>query len=1432
MQNSKKISTKINILLVILLISLFIVISFEEKNPNEIINTRLPQKSSVDYIDTTGYANSVYVSGDYAYVADGVSGLAIINIFDPTNPGTPIYEDTTDEASNVYVSGNYAYVADFSSGLAVIDISNPTNPGTPIYKNTTGNAYSVYVSGNFAYVADGISGLAVINISNPTNLGTPIYENTTGNAYGVCVSGDYAYLADGSSGLAVIDISNPTNPGTPFYENTTGNAYGVYVSGDYAYLADGSSGLAVINISNPTNPGTPVYEDTIDDARSVYVSGDYAYVGDGLSGLAVIDISDPTNPGTPIYKNTMGNANGVYLSGNYAYVADGSSGLVVIEITVSIDPGTPFYVDTAGSALGVYVNGDHAYIADWNKGLAIIDISDPKNPGIPVYENTTGYLYDVYVSGDYAYLADFSSGLGVINISDPTDPGTPVYKATMGIAHGVYVSGDYAYVADFGSGLAVIDISDPTNPGNPIYEDTIGSAYDVYVSGNYAYVANGNSGLAVINISDPRNPGTPIYENTTGNAFDVCVSGDYAYVADRSSGLAIIDISDPTNPGTPIYQNLTNDARSVYVSGDYAYVADPLSGLAVIDISNSTNPGTPVYGNTTGNANGVYVSGFYAYVADGSSGLAVIEIRKMVEFEAPIIISAPSDFTLEAGYIGESLSWMATDANPDIYTIELQGSGIVAGPTAWTSGVAITYNIPDGLAVGVYNYTVNFVDYFGNFITDSVEITVEDTTDPEIISAPSDFTMEAGDTGQNISWTATDATPNAYTIELQGSGIVAGPTAWTSDGTITYDIPDGISVGVHIYTVNFTDYSGNFIIDSVEITVEDTTDPTIISAPSDLILEYGYTGQSLSWTVTDANPNAYTIELQGSGIVAGPSAWTSGGTVTHDIPDDFAVGVYIYTVNFTDYYGHSITDSVEITVEDTTDPSIISAPNDIAVESGYTGQSLSWTVTDAHPDIYTIELQGSGIVAGPTTWTSGVPITYNIPDGLVMGVYAYIVNFTDDYGNSRIDNVTFSVGDTISPSVISAPSDLALEFGYTGQSLSWTATDANPDNYTIELQGSGIVAGPSAWTSGGTVTYDIPEDFVIGVYIYTINFTDDSGNFITDSVEITVEDTTNPNITSAPSDLTVEFGYTEENISWTATDAHPNTYTIELQGSGIVAGLTAWTSGGTITYILPDDFAIGVYTYTINFTDNYGNFFTDSVNFTVEDTTAPTIISAPGDLSVEFEYTGQSLSWTATDTHPDTYTIELQGFGIVAGPTTWTSGGTITYNIPDDFTVGVYIYTINFTDTSRNFITDPITLTVEDTTDPIFTNTTSDFTIDYGYTGVNISWTSIDPHPHTYTIELQGNGTVAGPTAWSSGVAIIYNVPDGLTVGDYIYTINFTDQYHNSIIDTITLTVRKVSTGGDTIPLDLIMMMSSTIGGGVVIAIGTVIFTRRRRKFT
>ncbi|MFX1257752.1 MAG: hypothetical protein ACFFAN_07835 [Promethearchaeota archaeon] len=176
------------------------------------------------------------------------------------------------------------------------------------------------------------------------------------------------------------------------------------------------------------------------------------------------------------------------------------------------------------------------------------------------------------------------------------------------------------------------------------------------------------------------------------------------------------------------------------------------------------------------------------------------------------------------GYTGKSLSWTAMDLNPNTYTIALQGEGQVVAPTPWTSDIPITYNIPDGFAVGAYVYTVNFTDDYGHFATDSVIFTVEDTTSPIITDSPNDFTVEMGYTGKSLSWTATDLNPNTYTIALQGEGQVVAPTPWTSDVSITYNVPDGFGIGIYVYNVNFTDDYDNFVIDTISMTVKEAVD--------------------------------------------------------------------------------------------------------------------------------------------------------------------------------------------------------------------------------------------------------------------------------------------------------------------------------------------------------------------------------------------------------------------------------------------------------------------------------------------------------------------------------------------------------------------------------------------------------------------------------
>jgi hypothetical protein len=294
---------------------------------------------TVEYVssyDTPAAARSVYVVGDYAYVALGSSGLQIVNVSNPDNPVYAGSYETSGSAYGVYVTGDYAYVAAGFSGLQVADVSNPENPVFAGSYDTPDRARSVYVSSDYAYVADRTS-LQIINISDPEN---PVLAGSwglpTSDFRSVYVSGDYAYIAELTNGLVVIDVSDPENPDLTGNCLTPGNSYDVCVSGDYVYLADGSS-FQVLNVFIPANPFIFGSYDDLAEAMGVYYSDDYAYVADFDFGLHVIEVSNPPYISYASSFETTGNVYDVYVLGDYIYMAEESSLLILKYPRVDVE---------------------------------------------------------------------------------------------------------------------------------------------------------------------------------------------------------------------------------------------------------------------------------------------------------------------------------------------------------------------------------------------------------------------------------------------------------------------------------------------------------------------------------------------------------------------------------------------------------------------------------------------------------------------------------------------------------------------------------------------------------------------------------------------------------------------------------------------------------------------------------------------------------------------------------------------------------------------------------------------------------------------------------------------------------------------------------------------------------------------------------------
>ena len=278
--------------------------------------------------DTPGNAFGVAVSGDYAYVADGDSGLRIISIADPSQPVEVGSLITPDSAYDVAVSGDYVYVADDTAGLRVISVADPAHPVEVGSCVTPGQALSVTIVGDRAYVA--ASGLRIISIADPAHPVELGYCDSVGPARDVAVSGNYAYVAAG--GFWVISVSDSAHPaGVGFCPGLGFEFNGVAVSGWYAYGAADNGHLEVIRVADPSEPMEIAHLTlSVDHPYGVAIVGGFAYVTASL-GLLVASVADPAHPAGAGYYKMGSQAYGVTLAGDYAYVAHGTAGLQIYK---------------------------------------------------------------------------------------------------------------------------------------------------------------------------------------------------------------------------------------------------------------------------------------------------------------------------------------------------------------------------------------------------------------------------------------------------------------------------------------------------------------------------------------------------------------------------------------------------------------------------------------------------------------------------------------------------------------------------------------------------------------------------------------------------------------------------------------------------------------------------------------------------------------------------------------------------------------------------------------------------------------------------------------------------------------------------------------------------------------------------------------------
>jgi nitrous oxidase accessory protein NosD len=195
----------------------------------------------------------------------------------------------------------------------------------------------------------------------------------------------------------------------------------------------------------------------------------------------------------------------------------------------------------------------------------------------------------------------------------------------------------------------------------------------------------------------------------------------------------------------------------------------------------------------------------------------------------PPTIDSPDDIQYESGTTDHNITWSPSDLTPDSYEVLRNGTQIGSG--SW-GGSDIEISI-DGLDLGTHNFTLVVFDAQGNNVGDTVMVIVVDTTDPSL-STPEDIQFKFGDAGHNLAWMLQDINPFSYEVFMNSTLVASG--TWNSTAETVTIAVDGISVGIHFFTIYVTDLAGNEASDMVIVTVlpdGTITDTTTTNPPAD-----------------------------------------------------------------------------------------------------------------------------------------------------------------------------------------------------------------------------------------------------------------------------------------------------------------------------------------------------------------------------------------------------------------------------------------------------------------------------------------------------------------------------------------------------------------------------------------------------------------------
>jgi hypothetical protein len=360
------------------------------------------------------------VAGDKIYVANGTSGVAVVDAADPRYPRLLTTGKVGALVTDVTVAGELIMATDVSEGgFYILRGSEPDKLAAVGTYRVPGMTADAAALDRYVYLATGMDGdVTIVDYGDQHNLAGVGFFRTPEHSALLRVHNDRLYVYGENDTIRVMDITNPLLPSDVGTRSLSSGVRLLAAHDHHAFLADTAGMLHIYDTAATGMPQQVGLFSVAGEMHDAAMTDTYVLVAAGAQGVLAARYGGSTSA-VPFQRIPVaGNARYVAAEGSTAYVLTGAGTLCALDLSA---PGTPTVIaqlDLGIDARALLLRDGHLYLPAGEDGVYAVEIGKEGTFGRVMVYDTPGTALNVDVHNNRIFVADGYAGLTVIELAN------------------------------------------------------------------------------------------------------------------------------------------------------------------------------------------------------------------------------------------------------------------------------------------------------------------------------------------------------------------------------------------------------------------------------------------------------------------------------------------------------------------------------------------------------------------------------------------------------------------------------------------------------------------------------------------------------------------------------------------------------------------------------------------------------------------------------------------------------------------------------------------------------------------------------------------------------------------------------------------------------------------------------------------------------